>query len=63
MLAAVVEEPMTVVLLPLAVLAASLETNAVMSLSVGLVLDSITHQEKMRFEKDLLAASQPRSPA
>ncbi len=49
--------------LPLAVLAASLETIAVMSLSVGLVLDSITHQEKMRFEKDLLAASQPRSPS
>lgn len=43
--------------LPLAVLAAALEIVAVMSLGVGLVLDSLTHQEKMRFEKELLAAS------
>lgn len=39
---------------PLAVLAASLELVAVMSLSVGLVLDSITHQYKMNFERNLL---------
>lgn len=43
--------------LPLAVLAASLEVVAVLSLGVGLILDSIAHHEKMRFEKDSLAAS------
>ncbi len=46
--------------LPLAVLAASLEIVAVMALGIGLTLDSITHQEKMRFEKDLLATAKPR---
>ncbi len=40
--------------LPLAVLAASFEIVAVMTLGIGLALDSITHHEKMRFEKDLL---------
>ena len=45
---------------PLAVLAAALEIVAVMALGIGLTLDSITHQEKMRFEKDLLAT--PRTP-
>lgn len=39
---------------PLAVLAAALELVAVMSLSVGLILDSITHQHKMNFERHLL---------
>lgn len=39
---------------PLAVLAAALELVAVMSLSVGLVLDSITHQDKMNFERHLV---------
>lgn len=43
--------------LPLAVLAAALEIVAVMSFGVGLILDSISHQEKMRFEKDLLVAT------
>lgn len=43
--------------LPLAVLAASLELVAVMAFGVGLVLDSITHQDKMRFEKELLSRS------
>lgn len=47
--------------LPLAVLAAALEIVAVMSFGVGLILDSITHQEKMKFEKDLLTTSSPRS--
>ena len=48
---------------PLAVLAAALEIVAVMALGIGLTLDSITHQEKMRFEKDLLAtASTPGTP-
>lgn len=48
--------------LPLTVLAATLEMVAVMTFGVGLVLDSITHQDKMKFEKDLLAASMTRSP-
>lgn len=39
---------------PLAVLAAAFELVAVMSLSAGLVLDSITHQHKMNFERNLL---------
>jgi glycosyltransferase involved in cell wall biosynthesis len=39
---------------PLAVLAAALEIVAVMSLSVGLMLDSITHQHRMNAERKLL---------
>ncbi len=42
---------------PLAVLAASLEIVAILCLGIGLILDSIAHQEKMHFEKDLLAAT------
>lgn len=42
---------------PLAVLAAALEMVAVFSMGIGLVLDSITRQDKMRFERDLLASS------
>jgi glycosyltransferase involved in cell wall biosynthesis len=45
---------------PLAVLAAALELVAVFSLGIGLVLDSITHQDKMKFERELLASSQDR---
>ena len=45
---------------PLAVLAASLEVVAILSFGIGLVLDSIAHQEKMRFEKDLLTATRTR---
>lgn len=40
--------------LPLAVLAAALEIVAVMSLGIGLVLDSITHQHRMNSERRLL---------
>lgn len=40
--------------LPLAVLAAALELVAVMCLSVGLLLDSMTHQYRMNFERSLL---------
>jgi glycosyltransferase involved in cell wall biosynthesis len=40
--------------LPLAVLAAALEIVAVMSLGVGLMLDSITHQHRMNAERRLL---------
>ena len=43
--------------MPLAVLAAALEIVAILAFGIGLVLDSIAHQEKMRFEKDLLAAT------
>lgn len=39
---------------PLAVLASALELVAVMSLSVGLILDSITHQHKMNSERHFL---------
>lgn len=39
---------------PLAVLAASLEIVAVMSLGIGLMLDSITHQHRMNAERRLL---------
>lgn len=40
---------------PLAVLAAALETVAVVSFGIGLVLDAITHQHRARFERDMLA--------
>ncbi len=47
--------------LPSAVLAASLELVAVMAIGVGLILDSITHQNKMFFENGLIKdASQQR---
>lgn len=39
---------------PLAVLAAALEIVAVMSLGIGLMLDSITHQHRMNAERRLL---------
>ncbi len=42
---------------PLAVLAASLEISAIMSLGIGLILDSITHQNRMAFERSLLSES------
>lgn len=40
---------------PLAILAAACEIVAVTTLSIGLVLDSITHQEKMNYELRLLS--------
>jgi len=43
---------------PLAILAAALEMVAVMSLSAGLLLDSIAHQHKMDFEQALLHADE-----
>ena len=42
---------------PLAILAAALEMVSVITFGVGLILDSVTHQEKMNFEKDLLGRS------
>lgn len=39
---------------PLAILAAGLEISAIMALGIGLILDSITHQNKMAFERSLL---------
>lgn len=39
---------------PLSILAVALELVAVMSLSVGLILDSITHQHKMNTERHFL---------
>ncbi|WP_040481900.1 glycosyltransferase family 2 protein [Luminiphilus syltensis] len=38
---------------PLAILATGLELSALISLSIGLILDSIGHSAKMQFEKDL----------
>jgi glycosyltransferase involved in cell wall biosynthesis len=40
---------------PLAILAVGLEISAIMSMGVGLILDSITHQNKMAFECNLVA--------
>lgn len=39
---------------PLAILAASLEILAVLAFNTGLVLDSITHLNRMHYERDLL---------
>lgn len=38
--------------IPLAILATGLEVIALISLSIGLILDSINHQNRMHFEKD-----------
>ena len=40
---------------PLAILAAGLEISAILSLGIGLILDTITHQNKMAFEHHLLS--------
>jgi hypothetical protein len=40
---------------PLAVLAAALEIVAVMMVGIGLMLDSIAHQQRMDYERNLLA--------
>jgi hypothetical protein len=42
---------------PLAVLAAALELAAFLSLSVGLVLDSLSHQNRRDFELRIIALS------
>jgi glycosyltransferase involved in cell wall biosynthesis len=42
---------------PLAILAVGLEIFAIMGLGVGLLLDSITHQNKMAFERQLLSGA------
>jgi glycosyltransferase involved in cell wall biosynthesis len=39
---------------PLAILATGLEVVAVLMIAIGLILDSITHQEKRAFERDML---------
>ncbi|MDD2768533.1 MAG: glycosyltransferase family 2 protein [Methylococcus sp.] len=39
---------------PLAILATGLEIIAIVLVAIGLILDSITHQDKRRFERDLL---------
>jgi glycosyltransferase involved in cell wall biosynthesis len=40
--------------LPLAVLATGLEIIAMLLIAIGLILDSITHQDRRNFERDLL---------
>jgi glycosyltransferase involved in cell wall biosynthesis len=40
---------------PLAILATGLELVAIVMAAIGLILDSITHQDRRRFERDLLA--------
>ena len=42
---------------PLAILATGLEIVAVLMLAIGLILDSITHQDKSSFERELLNKS------
>nr|WP_315253021.1 glycosyltransferase family 2 protein [uncultured Duganella sp.] len=42
---------------PLAVLAASLEIVAILLLAIGLILDSLTHQQRLQFERSLLAGT------
>jgi hypothetical protein len=42
---------------PLAILAAGLEIIAIVLLAIGLILDSIAHQEKRIFERELLRHS------
>lgn len=39
---------------PLAILATGLEVTAVLIMAIGLILDSITHQDKRTFERELL---------
>jgi hypothetical protein len=41
--------------LPLAILATGLEIVAIILTAIGLILDSITHQDKRNFERELLA--------
>ncbi|MGD9661675.1 MAG: glycosyltransferase family 2 protein [Porticoccaceae bacterium] len=40
---------------PLAILATGLETVAIVLAAIGLILDSITHQDKRNFERELLS--------
>lgn len=40
--------------IPLAILATGMEIVAMMLVAIGLILDSITHQDKRRFERELL---------
>lgn len=40
--------------MPLAILATGLEVVAIVLVAIGLILDSITHQDKRRFERELL---------
>jgi hypothetical protein len=39
---------------PLALLATGLELIAVMLMAIGLTLDSIVHQQRLAFERDIL---------
>ena len=41
--------------IPLAILATGLEIVAVLMIAIGLILDSITHQDKCAFERELLS--------
>ena len=42
---------------PLAILATGLEIIAIVLAAIGLILDSITHQDKRNFERELLVCS------
>ncbi|MGC3987902.1 MAG: glycosyltransferase family 2 protein [Pseudorhodoferax sp.] len=46
---------------PLAILATGLELVAMMFAAIALILDSIAHQDKLAFEREMLADSYPRS--
>ena len=44
---------------PLAILASALEIVAVMMFGIGLILDSMVHQQKMEYERNLLQMQKP----
>ena len=44
---------------PLAILASALEIVAVMLLGVGLILDSVSHQQRLEYERYLVAGEKP----
>jgi glycosyltransferase involved in cell wall biosynthesis len=46
---------------PLAILATGLELIAMVLAAIGLILDSITHQHKLAFEREMLADNSPRN--
>jgi hypothetical protein len=48
---------------PLAILASGMEIAAVMLLGIGLVLDSVAHQQRIEYERHLLASYKPSSAA
>jgi hypothetical protein len=46
---------------PLAVLATGIEILAVVFMAIGLILDSLVHQQRLAFEREILNSPQPSS--